>query len=423
MKSKELKMVDKKDVLSILPPHIYEALKKFKNITDISLSVGQRIYVIDKDFVGKQTLNLVFKMDDYEFILKEMENWNGEEVKFGSDLRSGIMDHMTRISKIPGSITGLSIRFGKSIPDSCRMIEDIIRDNILIMGEPGVGKTTLLRSVAGNLSQAHTVVIVDDSGGELTGYISVDKSVDKCIIARGPSSHQHKLIQQSIESHAPEFIIVDEIGDPNEVNNLLNAVPKGVKVIATCHGNDLSSMINSSTLSKLLGTINSVTLKADIARQQGLPQQSVNQRTGNSLFNKLVQVASPEIFVIYHDLAKLTDLYLAFKDFEVEIRSPLGFEWSTYNNFPERVEEIKLAMSQANGSNLNSVSGLKKVYAPRVKGKSLAYIQAKYEIVSSLDKADIAVYNLNDYSKALIGGKLPSNIPVFIESDQLKNLI
>lgn len=407
--------MNKNDILSIFPSHIREEIGKFKNVTDVSLVVGQRVYILSLDHEHKRTLDVQATQQDYDEVLANMEEWNGEPVDFGPDLRSGLKGKLVRISKLPGNLTGLSLRTGKSVSNSCDLISDLISDGCLMMGPPGSRKTTVLRAIAARLARLYSVTIIDDSGGELTGFGSVDPSVDGALVARGNAGQQGKLLQMMIESHAPEYVIVDEIGTNHEVSHLRNALPKGIKIVATCHGEDLPDLIYSPVLAKLLGDFTDVILKADVARQQGLNQQTVKQRTGKAAFKRLIQMAGPDIFVIYHDLGAAVDEYLAGGNPELEIRSPFGSMMSNFNDMPRDVAVIKNRMKTETAT-ATVVQSWKKIYAPDLSKKEIAAIKAKYAFVSlvpDLNNAQAMVVSGSRYHRMLRENKLPT-IPVFI---------
>jgi stage III sporulation protein SpoIIIAA len=94
---------------------------------------------------------------------------------FGQDNRAGIERTLHRISAIRNRkerIVGLTCRIGRSVYGTVDIIRDIVEGgrSILMLGRPGVGKTTKLREVAPILSEEFKkrVVIVDTSN-EIAG--------------------------------------------------------------------------------------------------------------------------------------------------------------------------------------------------------------------------------------------------------------
>ena len=63
-----------------------------------------------------------------------------------------------------GEVVGLTCRVGRAVYGTISIIEpDRFGQSILILGKPGVGKTTMLREAARILSEKKRVVIVDTS--------------------------------------------------------------------------------------------------------------------------------------------------------------------------------------------------------------------------------------------------------------------
>ena len=95
--------------------------------------------------------------------------------EFGDDNRAGIERTLHRISVIrnrKGTPVGITCRVGRAIEGTIKNIEDLVLsgESVLLLGKPGVGKTTMLREVARVLSlTANKRVVIVDTSNEIAG--------------------------------------------------------------------------------------------------------------------------------------------------------------------------------------------------------------------------------------------------------------
>ena len=194
--------------------------------------------------------------------------------KFTDDNRAGIERTLHRISCIrnrQGLIIGLTCRVGRAMYGTINIIRDLLesKQSILILGRPGVGKTTMVREIARVLAnEMEKRVVIIDTSNEIAG----DSDVPHIGIGRARRMQvsrtdlQHKIMIEAVENHMPEVIIIDEIGTELEAIAAQTIAERGVQLIGTAHGNYLGSLIKNPTLSDLVGGIQYVTLSDEEAR-------------------------------------------------------------------------------------------------------------------------------------------------------------
>ncbi len=237
--------------------------------------------------------------------------------RFGEDNRAGIERTLHRISAIRnrgGKIVGLTLRIGRAVYGTIRVIEDLIMTgkSVLLLGKPGVGKTTMLREVARVLADdAHRRVIVVDTSNEVAG----DGDIPHPAIGRArrmqvPSpALQHNVMIEAVENHMPEVIIIDEIGIELDANAARTIAERGVQLVATAHGNTLDNLIMNPTLSDLVGGVQSVTL-GDIEARRRRTQKTVLERRAPPTFDVLVEIQNWSEVVVHPDVADTVDRIL-----------------------------------------------------------------------------------------------------------------
>lgn len=247
---------------------------------------------------------------------------------FGEDNRAGIERTLHRISAIRnrgGQIIGLTLRVGRAIYGTIRVIEDLIMTgkSVLLLGKPGVGKTTMLREVARVLADdAHRRVIVVDTSNEIAG----DGDIPHPAIGRArrmqvPSpALQHSVMIEAVENHMPEVIIIDEIGIELDANAARTIAERGVQLVATAHGNTLDNLVMNPTLSDLVGGIQSVTL-GDVEARRRRTQKTVLERRAPPTFDILVEIQSWTEVVVHPDVADTVDRMLRGYEIAPERRS------------------------------------------------------------------------------------------------------
>lgn len=236
---------------------------------------------------------------------------------FSSDNRAGIERTLHRISAIrnrTGDIIGLTCRIGRAIFGTIVMIRDLVEtgQSILLLGRPGVGKTTALREIARVLADdlGKRVVIIDTSN-EIAG----DGDVPHPAIGRARRMQvarpelQHQVMIEAVENHMPEVIVIDEIGTELEALAARTIAERGVQLVGTAHGNSVENLIKNPTLSDLVGGIQSVTLGDDEARRRRT-QKTVLERKAPPTFAIAIEMLERQRWVVHDDVSATIDTLL-----------------------------------------------------------------------------------------------------------------
>ncbi len=236
---------------------------------------------------------------------------------FGDDNRAGIERTLHRISAIrnrSGKIVGLTCRIGRAVYGTIDIIDDFVDSgkSILIMGRPGIGKTTMLREAARVLADdlGKRVVVVDTSN-EIAGdgdipHPAIGKA--RRMQVRTPSL-QHEVMIEAVENHMPQVIVIDEIGTELEAQAARTIAERGVQLIGTAHGNNLDNLMLNPTLSDLIGGIQSVTLGDEEARRRRT-QKSVLERKAPPTFDVIIEIQDRERVTVHSDVAETVDSML-----------------------------------------------------------------------------------------------------------------
>ncbi len=246
--------------------------------------------------------------------------------EFDADNRAGIERTLHRISAIRNRrthIVGLTLRVGRAVYGTVDIIQDIIESgkSVLILGQPGVGKTTLLREAARILAESKRVVIVDTSN-EIGGDGDVPHpAVGKArrMQVRVPTL-QHEVMIEAVENHNPEVIVIDEIGRELEAAAARTIAERGVQLIGTAHGRTLDNLLLNPTLSDLVGGIEAVTLSDEEARRRGT-QKTVLERRAPPTFDVLIEIQTRDRFAVHPDVMASVDALLRGYPLVPEIRT------------------------------------------------------------------------------------------------------
>jgi stage III sporulation protein SpoIIIAA len=299
-------------MLSSLPPEIVEAVHALPDreaLIEVVLDLGRRpegrfpdseVSLLDREIIEA----------DIAFVIEHIGS-------FGDDNRAGIERTLHRISAIRnrnGKVVGLTCRVGRAVYGTIEIIADFVETgkSILIMGRPGIGKTTMLREAARVLADdlGKRVVVVDTSN-EIAGdgdiaHPAIGKA--RRMQVRTPSL-QHEVMIEAVENHMPQVIVIDEIGTELEAQAARTIAERGVQLIGTAHGNNLDNLMLNPTLSDLIGGIQSVTLGDEEARRRRT-QKSVLERKAPPTFDVIVEIQDRERVAVHSDVAETVDALL-----------------------------------------------------------------------------------------------------------------
>lgn len=236
---------------------------------------------------------------------------------FGGDNRAGIERTLHRIAGIRnrnGKVVGLTCRVGRAVFGTSKIIEDLVLSgkSILMLGRPGVGKTTMLREVARVLADhAHKRVVIVDTSNEIAG----DGDVPHPGIGKArrlqvtTPSEQHAVMIEAVENHMPEVIVIDEMGTEAEAAAARTIAERGVQLVATAHGNSLDNLLMNPTLADLLGGVQTVTLGDEEARRRGT-RKSVLERKAPPSFDAMVEIQTWDRVAVHEEIASTVDTLL-----------------------------------------------------------------------------------------------------------------
>ena len=266
---------------------------------------------------------------------------------FDRDNRAGIEGTLHRISAIRnrrGEIVGLTCRVGRAVMGMIDLVKDLFESgkNILLLGRPGIGKTTLLRESARVLStEFKKRVVVVDTSNEIAGEGNLPHpAVGLSRRMQVPfEKAQYQVMIEAVENHMPEVIIIDEIGTQEEAAASRTIAERGVQLIGTAHGNTLENVLFNPTISDLLGGITSVILSDEESIRRGT-QKTVLERTAAPTFDILVEIHTRDEYAVYKDVAKTVDRYLRSHPIYPEIRR------KGENGKPSILDSKEMATSQ-----------------------------------------------------------------------------
>ena len=310
-------------LLAVLPPRVREAMTQMADcdeLLEIVLDLGR---LPEGRFPGREVVLSEHPVtaEDVKYVVERIG-------QFGDDNRAGIERTLHRISAIRnrrGEVIGLTCRVGRAVRGTVAMVRDVIEQgkSLLILGRPGVGKTTLLREAARVLAdELGKRVVVVDTSNEIAGDGDVPHPgigrARRMQVAR--PAEQHQVMIEAVENHMPEVIVIDEIGTELEAQAARTIAERGVQLVGTAHGRTLDNLLINPTLSDLVGGIQAVTLGDEEARRRGT-QKTVLERKAPPTFDVLVEQESWQQVTLHRDVAVAVDEILRGQAPTAELRT------------------------------------------------------------------------------------------------------
>ncbi|HHV72317.1 MAG TPA: AAA family ATPase [Clostridia bacterium] len=396
---------DLTSLLAVLPPTLAECLKKednLHNLIEIVLDLGRSPEARFTDgyrYLREEGIS----REDLEYVIKRVG-------QFGPDNRAGIERTLHRISAIrnrKGDIIGLTCRVGRAVFGTVEPLRDVIEKgkSILLLGRPGVGKTTMLRELARILSvEFRKRVIVVDTSNEIAGDGDIPHpAIGLARRMQVPSpERQHDVMIEAVENHMPEVIIIDEIGTVQEAQAARTIAERGVQLIGTAHGNSLENLIMNPTLSDLVGGIQAVTLGDEEAKRRGT-QKTVLERKAPPTFETIVEIREKDTFAIHHDVAQVVDFILRGLEPkpEIRVRNSSGQYEIVQESNNELLEQMEQTPTvKVRGRNNAKIMGIYPYAVNRNRlEKAIRSLQVPAQIVKELHEADLVVTIKAQYRK------------------------
>jgi stage III sporulation protein SpoIIIAA len=392
-----------------LPFFINENLINHSNkhqLIEIVMDLGRRPearFTTGREYLSRKTIS----WQDIDYTVKRIS-------KFSTDNRAGIERTLHRISCIRNRqslINGLTCRVGRAIFGTISVIRDLLESghSILVLGKPGIGKTTIIREIARVLSEEmEKRVIIIDTSNEIGG----DSDIPHYGIGKArrmqvrKTELQHQIMMEAIENHMPEIIIIDEIGTELEALAARTIAEKGVQLVGTTHGNSLDNLIKNPTLSDLIGGIQYVTLSDDEAKRRGT-QKSILERKAYPAFQIAIEINHQTLWTIHENVQNSIDLLLRghinFEQIrEIHLNQKIHIQYRKVQTDLYSLFLTSNLSGSLNSVKLNDLNSKKQSLINVKKLVIYSYLVSPNLIKEVISKTGLEVIFTNDIKKATI---------------------
>ena len=314
--------------------------------------------------------------------------------EFGSDNRAGIERTLHRISALKnrrGEVIGLTCRVGRAVSGTIDIMADIIKEgrSLLLLGKPGVGKTTMLREIAKELAESKRVVIVDTSN-EIGGDGDIPHpGIGRARRLQVPRHDlQYQVMIEAVENHMPEVVVIDEIGNSFEADAARTIAERGVMLIGTAHGITLKNLISNPTLVDLVGGVQSVTLGDEEARRRGT-QKSILERKQEPTFETVIEIIDRNTLAIIKNIGEAVDTLLK--------------GGSAYQEIRKREEDGQIIVEEKEQSLPRRTRTIRNIYPYGVSRNkvldAIDEVKAPLVVVRNIKDADLILTLKSQYNK------------------------
>ena len=393
--------VNLEKLIERLPVFIGQYIKQHphkEKLIEIVLDLGRRPeirFTTGPEYISKN----IVSWEDLNYITKRISTFNNEN-------RAGIESTLHRISCIRNRqflITGLTCRIGRAVYGNVCLVRDLLEstNSLLILGKPGVGKTTIIREIARVLSdEMKKRVIIIDTSNEIAGDTNIPHSaIGKARRMQVSNSNfQHQIMLEAVENHMPQILIIDEIGTELEALTTCMIAEKGIKMIATTHGNCLKNLIKNNSLTSLIGGIEYVTLSDEEARRRKI-QKTVLERKTYPAFQIAIEINEQNLWTIHEDVKNSIDILLRQNFLRKQIRQSIENQKGIikYNdvNFKnnlvfDKVYDVSNSWSLKNLHNSNYLNNSKnqklKIYNYSISSNLIKEVLSKMKIDITITK-------------------------------------